>query len=273
MAWIELHDNVWEHHKTVKICNELGASDIQIVGHLVSLWQFTMRNAPDTGNLAAWGDCGVARAARWTGDAESFCNALRNAGLMEGHKIHDWDEFTLHFKASRQRVERKREMVRERVKNYREKQCNASCNAHVTLSNAPCNAPVTLGNAPCNAPVTLSNADTKPNLTKPNLTKPNQANNDWPGFDAFWKAYPNKVGKLNALKSWNKLKPDDDLQAIMLSAIGIQSRSEKWTADGGRYISNPTTWLNGALWQDDLKPASNQPEVFIPSVIDPEMRF
>lgn len=152
MAWIELHDNIWEHHKTVRVCDELAINDVQLVGHLVSLWQFAMRNAPDTGNLEPWDDCGIARAARWSGSAESFCNALRNAKLLDGYKIHDWDEFTLHFKSSRQRIERKRELVRERVKNYRQKRCKA------------------IGNAP----VTLSNADTKPNQTIPNLTKPKQ---------------------------------------------------------------------------------------------------
>ncbi len=37
----------------------------------------------------------------------------------EGIRIHDWSEFTLHYKLSLQRIDRQRESIRERVKKWR----------------------------------------------------------------------------------------------------------------------------------------------------------
>lgn len=68
-------------------------------------------------------------------------------------------------------------------------------------------------------------------------------------FDAFWAAYPKKVGKEAARKSFAKVRvPVDQL----ISAVERQKCSEQWTKDGGRYIPNPATWLNQGRWEDEL---------------------
>ncbi|MDC9835546.1 hypothetical protein [Rhizobium binxianense] len=51
-----------------------------------------------------------------------------------------------------------------------------------------------------------------------------------PGFDEFWSAYPNKVGKPKALALWNRLKPD--LPAVM-AGLKRWKASDQWTKDGG----------------------------------------
>lgn len=71
-------------------------------------------------------------------------------------------------------------------------------------------------------------------------------------FDAFWAAYPKKVGKGSAEKAWAKIKPTDDLLLTMVSAINQQSKSEQWAKDGGVFIPNPATWLNQQRWLDEL---------------------
>ena len=71
-------------------------------------------------------------------------------------------------------------------------------------------------------------------------------------FDDFWKAYPKKVSKSNALKAWKKLKPNDDLVREILSALEKQKQSSQWQKDNGQFIPYPTTWLNGKRWEDDL---------------------
>lgn len=70
-------------------------------------------------------------------------------------------------------------------------------------------------------------------------------------FDAFWSAYPNKVGKDAARKAFAKRKPDDQLLTEMLQALEVHKRTDGWTKDGGRYIPHPTTWLNQGRWQDE----------------------
>lgn len=77
-------------------------------------------------------------------------------------------------------------------------------------------------------------------------------------FDAFWRAYPNRVGKDAARAAFDKRKVDDDLLALMISAIAAQSKSEKWIKDGGQFIPNPATWLNQGRWMDDT--SAEQPQ-------------
>lgn len=73
------------------------------------------------------------------------------------------------------------------------------------------------------------------------------------GFDAFYALYPKHVGKAAALKAWNKLKPNAELQEIMAKALMEQKQSAQWNKDGGQYIPNPATWLNQHRWEDEVK--------------------
>lgn len=76
---------------------------------------------------------------------------------------------------------------------------------------------------------------------------------DADGFAAFWAAYPKKAGKADALKAWNKLKPDIVLQAKMGEALTAQKKSPQWTKNNGQYIPMPSTWLNGRRWEDEVQ--------------------
>ena len=77
----------------------------------------------------------------------------------------------------------------------------------------------------------------------------NEKNLKLDGFDEFWRAYPNKKDKQKAMKAWSKHKPD--LKKV-LSAIKAQKNSEQWKKDNGQFIPLPTTWLNGARWEDEV---------------------
>ncbi len=70
------------------------------------------------------------------------------------------------------------------------------------------------------------------------------------GFDKFWEAYPNKKDKQKAMKAWAKHQPDI---VNVLKAIVVQKNSEQWKKDNGQYIPLPTTWLNGARWEDEIE--------------------
>ena len=75
-------------------------------------------------------------------------------------------------------------------------------------------------------------------------------------FEAFWRAYPRKVGKDAAFRVWKRKKhelpPPDELAAI----LARQCHCEQWQRDGGQYIPHPATWLNGGRWQDELEPSA-----------------
>ena len=81
-------------------------------------------------------------------------------------------------------------------------------------------------------------------------------------FDEFWKQYPRKVSKPNALKAWLKVKPDDELTKTIISAISKQNLSAKEE----QFIPHPASWLNGKRWEDEVKVTStpHQPFARIP---------
>ena len=70
-------------------------------------------------------------------------------------------------------------------------------------------------------------------------------------FDKFWMAYPKKVGKFDAKRSFDKRKIDDELLELILKAVARQSGSDAWRKDGGQFIPNPSTWLNQGRWEDE----------------------
>ena len=69
-------------------------------------------------------------------------------------------------------------------------------------------------------------------------------------FDEFWKAYPRKTGKAQAVKAWSKLKPRDHDQAIDILPEHVAYWHRVGTAT--QFIPHPATWLNGRRWEDEL---------------------
>lgn len=70
-------------------------------------------------------------------------------------------------------------------------------------------------------------------------------------FDRFWQAYPVKRGKLDALKAWHQVHPDEATLEQILEAIAEQKRCRQWR-DG--FIPYPATWLRRGSWMDELGP-------------------
>jgi hypothetical protein len=71
-------------------------------------------------------------------------------------------------------------------------------------------------------------------------------------FEMFWNEYPKKISKSDAIKSWNKINPQNGLFEKIIEAIKKQKQSEQWTKDNGNFIPYPTTWINGRRWEDEL---------------------
>ena len=78
-------------------------------------------------------------------------------------------------------------------------------------------------------------------------------------FERFWRGYPKKVGKGDARKIWTRLRPSEELTLRMINAVEIAKKSVEWTKDGGKYIPNPSTWLNQERWEDELTPMKEEP--------------
>lgn len=69
-------------------------------------------------------------------------------------------------------------------------------------------------------------------------------------FDQFWSVYPRKVGKKDAVKVWNQIRPNPDLTNKIVQGVERWKRSEQWTKDDGRFIPYPATFLRGERWNE-----------------------
>lgn len=73
-----------------------------------------------------------------------------------------------------------------------------------------------------------------------------------PGFDEFWKLYPNKVKKQPAIQSWDRyvvkarVPPDLVLDALRRQIVSWQAEPQY-----PRFVPHPPTWLNNRRWNDE----------------------
>ena len=71
-------------------------------------------------------------------------------------------------------------------------------------------------------------------------------------FSKFWAAYPRKDGKTDALKAWKSLKPNADLQRVILNDIRRRMESGgAWYRTEKRFIKLPASYLRGRRWEDE----------------------
>ena len=71
MAWIQAHQSLPTHRKTLRAADALDIPPVYVVGHMISLWLWAIDNVPD-GSLAGITPGMIARAAQWTGERPVF---------------------------------------------------------------------------------------------------------------------------------------------------------------------------------------------------------
>jgi hypothetical protein len=77
-------------------------------------------------------------------------------------------------------------------------------------------------------------------------------------FEAFWSAYPRKVGKASARKAWPKACKKLEASRLVKAAVYWAGL---WLQAGTdvQFIPHPATWLNGERWSDDPPLPRGQP--------------
>src|SRR5262245_4669036 len=99
MAWIESHQSLSRHRKTLEVVAALHVDRHKLIGHLHQLWWWGLDNADTEGKLGPVTSQALADAAEWSGrDAAKFVDALVHAGFLdrleEGHYVlHDWFDY------------------------------------------------------------------------------------------------------------------------------------------------------------------------------------
>jgi len=73
-------------------------------------------------------------------------------------------------------------------------------------------------------------------------------------FEWFWSVYPKKINKEDAYKAFCGVT---ESVKVLVEAVKRQKESLQWQKEGGRYIPNPTNWLTGKRWTDNLPTAND----------------
>lgn len=134
MAWIELHQSVVTHKKTLALADTLEIRPVEALGHMASLWLWGLDNTPD-GSLLGVTRKTIARAAQWEGDADAFYEALVQAGYVhEDGTVHDWDDYAGKLIDQRKRNAEKQRTWRASHKPATSLPISSDSNRHVTVT-------------------------------------------------------------------------------------------------------------------------------------------
>ena len=226
MAWIQIHQQLKDHRKVLAAADELDIEPAHMLGLLISFWLWAIDNAPD-GSLAGISDRMIARAAQWDKDPEEFVAALTSASLLDVTEdgvleIHDWSEYTGKLIEQREN-EKNRSRARRAAAKSNDRRTTAGQSADASKSDQKKTAGrVDQTRVDQNRPENKGDTPITPAAEKQPSAQERR-------FAEFWTAYPKKVGKKAA-----------------------QLR------EGGRFIPNPSTWINQGRWDDEpLPPAGS----------------
>ena len=157
MAWIESHQSLARHRKTLRAAGRLSVDRATLIGHLHFLWWWALDNVGADGRLGDMTAYEIAAAAEWPGDPEQFLAALIEAGFIDetpdGLVLHDWYDYAGKF-IDRREAERERSRQRRAKKRAQE---SRPAGDHATTDGRPRDDQ-------------RSTVGTLPNLTVPNQT-------------------------------------------------------------------------------------------------------
>lgn len=98
MSWIESHQSLLSHRKTLRAATLLKADRYKLIGHLHALWWWGLDSADTDGRIAGIGDSEIAAAAGWPEKkGPEFVSALITAGFIDDREgeywLHDWFDY------------------------------------------------------------------------------------------------------------------------------------------------------------------------------------
>ena len=220
MAWIQIHQQLKDHRKVLAAADELDIEPAHMLGLLISFWLWAIDNAPD-GSLAGISDRMIARAAQWDKDPEEFVAALTSASLLDATEDGVLEIHDWSEYTGKLIEQRENEKNRSRAR-----RAAAKSNDRRTTAGQSADA---------------SKSDQKKTAGRVDQTRVDQSR-------------PENKGD----KAWEKAKPDAELFEKIMQAVATAKTSEQWLREGGRFIPNPSTWINQGRWDDEpLPPAGS----------------
>lgn len=196
------------------------------VGQVIAIWAAMLEcasQATPRGELVGWSDEDVAVLFGFSEEQVSGIREAMQGKTLEGNRLIAWGI----------RQPARNDDSKDRVREWRSRQRG-----------------VTHGNA-AKRTVTRGNARGEESREDKKEQKQKTCSTGVERFAEFWSAYPRKVGKASAEKTWAKIGPDPETVKDMLAAIAVQRESEQWSKHDGQFIPHPATWLNGRRWEDE----------------------
>jgi|GEM_PF-904203 len=204
-----------------EVCQIADAADIDLdaaVGKLLRVWVWFDQQSED-GNAPSVSKKLLDRLVGVTG----FCDLMESVGWMTNAD----GVITLpNFERHNGKTAKNRALTAKRVANHKVK------------SNAEAN----------DAGV----SDALPREEKRREEKEQEQKTMSDAFAVFWKLYPKKVSKADAVKAWGKIKKD--MLPTIMKSLSVHLVCEQWVKDDGQFVPNAATWLNKKKWEDEVKP-------------------
>lgn len=227
---------LYDHPKFHRLVYVLQIPEPQALGLLEYMW----RVAYASGNAVIGDELDVEIAAKWWGERGVFCRAVVSVGLLDAlddgkFAVHDLEHHAPAYVRDRRRKELKRRETHHVVR---------GSSAELRGRVEECPPTPTPAPAPTHKENTVS-------VTGPAKRRTKVAD-QLPGFDAFWAAYPRKVGKGNAERAWAAIAPDELLARRITRAVSDHIAAWRDRGTEPEYIPHPATWLNARRWEDEL---------------------
>jgi DnaD/phage-associated family protein len=159
MAWIESHQSLSRHRKTMRVVALLKVDRHRLIGHLHELWWWALDSATPDGLLAGGTAEEIALGAGWPEkDAERFLDALVTAGFVDlspsGPVLHNWYQYAGKLlgrrAANRDRMKDARAGAVRRTDDAREQHAGSTWDARA-VATQPTNQPTNPTNQPAAA--------------------------------------------------------------------------------------------------------------------------
>lgn len=250
--YIESHQELARHPKTARLARSLSVSKVTAIGHLHCFWWWCLDYAPD-GDLSKFTSAEIADGSMWDGDPDAFIQALTDGRFIdvfangEGLAVHDWNQYGGKLIEKRKADAIRKAEERARTSPPRPADIQRTSSGHprdgagreekIREEYKTPPLPPSGGNdgeddAEC------SEVNGEVNIGEPSA------------FTSLATLFPNKGGRLTALREFKRLNPDLALQVRMARGLRWQMRQESWTKEDGRYVPRLARWIKNREWED-----------------------
>lgn len=229
--WIKMRSNLWDDPRVTRLCDLTEAGEAQIIGALYWLWA-TADQHTENGYMPGLTLRQV--------DRKSGVQGIGAALVAVGWLAEDPDGVTLSNFTEHNGSSAKRRCVEaQRKANVR------------NVSALDADNEQTLGGQKS------PNRGAREEKRREEKTPPSpQGGCEFPGFAAFWAAWPSndrKQAKGKCLDAWKKAGAEPQA-ALVLAHLERMKASPLWTKDSGQFVPAPLVYLNQRRWEgaDDM---------------------